>query len=68
MKTPLSEITVTCSQCQATATAQQINDDATRFHDTNGSIVRFPAAGITPAQEQQLSTLQLTCELCHDEN
>ena len=68
MKKPLTEITVKCSQCQATATTQQINDDRVRYHDANGNIVRFPAAGITPAQEQQLSTLQLTCEICHDEN
>ena len=68
MKTPLTEIRVKCHQCQATATAQQINDDAARYHDKTGNIVRFPAAGITPEQEQQLSTMQLTCELCHDDN
>lgn len=68
MKTPLTEIRVKCSQCQATATAQQINDDATRFHDTNGSIVRFPAEGITAQQQQKLATMALVCELCHDDN
>jgi len=68
MKTPLSEITVTCTRCGEDATAQDINDDIERFHLPNGKIARFPSIGLTPDDITTLPSLRLVCECCHEDD
>ena len=68
MKTPLTEVPVTCSRCGDETTAQDINDDIVRFHKPDGSAVRFPAIGLTPEDITSIPGLRLICECCHEDD
>ena len=67
MKTPLTEVIITCCDCGEDADAQSVNDDKMRFHLPTGQIARFPSFGITEADIASIPAMKLRCEICYEE-
>ena len=67
MKILLSDITVKCSNCGEDATGWDINQDHTRFHDTDGMAISLPSDGLTLDQAHNLGSTRLICELCQED-
>ena len=65
---PLALIEVCCAVCGTEAKAIEVNRDKVRFHLENGSMVRFPARGLTEPEIAELKAMFLRCECCQDDH
>jgi len=65
---PLDLIDVCCAVCGTEAKAIEVNRDKARYHLENGSMVRFPARGLTESEIAELKATFLRCECCQEDH
>jgi len=68
IRNPLGEVSVRGSVCGELTLATDVNEDRTRFHLENDSMIRLPEAGLTGEEVAELNTTFLRCECCHEDH
>jgi len=67
-RNPLGDVSVRCSVCGERTPATDVNEDRTRFHLEDGSMIRLPDAGLTDEEIAELNTTFLRCECCQEDH